>query len=170
MGLEPGRRFGALTVLRDAGRKDANHSELWECRCECGRVVEVAAHALLSGRVTSCGCRAERDRRADEAVGRVSGTKLSMLGSTPPSNNTSGVRGVVWVPSRGRWRAQIKFRGHNVFLGEWRDLADAASARREAEELLWGPLLEEHGRALTGEDEWQETVAEAVRKIREERR
>lgn len=170
MSLKTGARYGALTVVRDTGRRDANASELWECRCDCGAVAEVAAYDLLRGNITSCGCHSERDRRADDSVGRIGGTKLSMLGSAPPSNNTSGVRGVVRDRRRGKWIAQIKFRGRNYRLGEYRELADAASARREAEELLWGPLLEEHGRALMGEDEWQGRVAEAIEKIRDGQR
>lgn len=47
-----GQRFGKLLVLRDAGRKFGG--VLWECRCDCGRIVCVRASALVCGDTRSC--------------------------------------------------------------------------------------------------------------------
>lgn len=55
-----GRRFGALTAVRSAGRGDPDGSHLWVCRCDCGRDVEASARRLrrlLKGaRGRECGC------------------------------------------------------------------------------------------------------------------
>lgn len=48
-------RFGKLTALRrsDQVRKG---SVLWDCACDCGNYLVVAATKLSSGHTTSCGC------------------------------------------------------------------------------------------------------------------
>ncbi len=49
-----GKRFGRLTVLREAGYKV--RSKAWECMCECGRSTVCTSNNLLSGNTSSCGC------------------------------------------------------------------------------------------------------------------
>ena len=56
-----GRVFTRLTVVKLAGYRAAH--AVWNCRCECGREVEVRGTHLVSGRVRSCGC-----LRADSAI------------------------------------------------------------------------------------------------------
>ena len=37
-----------------------NRSEMiWECRCDCGNIINVKESDLVSGRFTSCGCDSE---------------------------------------------------------------------------------------------------------------
>jgi hypothetical protein len=48
-----GERFGKLLVLRDAGRKFGG--VLWECECDCGKVVLVRASSLVCGDSVTCG-------------------------------------------------------------------------------------------------------------------
>lgn len=50
-----GKKFGKLTVLEFAGY-NANHSSLWECRCDCGNKHITQGSSLLQGLVESCGC------------------------------------------------------------------------------------------------------------------
>lgn len=50
-----GRRFGKLTVLKEAGRK-ANGMVLWFCQCDCGVFSTVRGDRLRSGKTKSCGC------------------------------------------------------------------------------------------------------------------
>lgn len=52
-----GQRFGKLSVLRmvDNCRTKAG-GMIWECKCDCGKVVRVASTNLLSGNTRSCGC------------------------------------------------------------------------------------------------------------------
>ena len=58
-------------------------------------------------------------------------------------NNTSGVPGVDWRPSKGTWRASICFKGKRYHLGSYRVFEDAVRVRRRAEEELHGNFLKE---------------------------
>lgn len=49
------------------------------------------------------------------------------------SNNTSGITGVHWDATRGRWCAQIKTSVEAVNLGRYVKFEDAVAARRAAE-------------------------------------
>ena len=49
-----GKQFNRLTVLERVGR--SGHYVLWRCRCECGNIVDVPSHSLISGNTQSCGC------------------------------------------------------------------------------------------------------------------
>lgn len=51
-----GHRFNALTVLRRAVSTDVK--TWWQCRCDCGRLVDVRTGSLRSQK--SCGCRSWR--------------------------------------------------------------------------------------------------------------
>ncbi len=51
-------------------------------------------------------------------------------------NNTSGVPGVDWLASRGRWRASICFKGRRYFLGSFEQFDEAVQARKQAEAAL----------------------------------
>ncbi len=50
-----GMRFGRLVALRSVGYSKT-WALRWECRCDCGRVVVVDKHALMTGHTKSCGC------------------------------------------------------------------------------------------------------------------
>lgn len=49
--------------------------------------------------------------------------------------NTSGVTGVSWQKTRGKWRAAIGVKGKTIVLGTYDNLDDAAQARKEAEKF-----------------------------------
>ncbi len=63
-----GKTFGRLTVLKFVGKvKKAGKCPAWywQCRCSCGKEVQVRTEHLRSGRVVSCGCyRIERVKAA----------------------------------------------------------------------------------------------------------
>lgn len=50
-----GKRFGNLTAIRDVG-KDARGARIWECKCDCGKIIRTKGTSLVSGNTTSCGC------------------------------------------------------------------------------------------------------------------
>lgn len=64
-------------------------------------------------------------------------------------NNTSGVHGVIWHRSAQKWMAALKFHGEKIYLGLYRDLAEAAEARKQAEAFFFGAFAptipNEHG-------------------------
>lgn len=49
-----GLRFGMLTVIHEAGKK--NGLITWYCRCDCGNDRTVAGRYLRERKTTSCGC------------------------------------------------------------------------------------------------------------------
>lgn len=166
-----GRRFGRLKVLSHAG-SDKGTGALFRCRCDCGRECVVPARSLKGGNTRSCGC-GERENRAD-AGARMSpvthrgGTNLSTIETQRPrSDNRSGVKGVCWAARRHAWKAYISVRGRRYVLGFYDDLASAAEARREAQELLHDPLLEALGRDPTSEEEYRRTLDEALGRLRD---
>jgi hypothetical protein len=50
-----GQRSGRLVAIEIAG-KGLRRENLWSCKCDCGRVVAVAAAPFKRGNVASCGC------------------------------------------------------------------------------------------------------------------
>ena len=54
-----GQKFGLLTVIQWAGESAEDRRAMWLCKCECGNETTINSHLLLSGHVTSCGCKKE---------------------------------------------------------------------------------------------------------------
>lgn len=51
-----GKRFGRLTVLKEAGKSLSNGGITWLCKCDCGKQIVVLGASLRSGNTKSCGC------------------------------------------------------------------------------------------------------------------
>ena len=136
-----GERYGKLTVLRPA--ENISGRTAWLCRCDCGKETIVKTCHLRNGHVISCGCSVSENQRAGLAsLTYVDGTCVEMLRSrTIRRNNTSGVPGVDWRPSKGSWRATICFKGKRYYLGSYRQFEDAVQARKLAEKELYEEFL-----------------------------
>lgn len=66
----------------------------------------------------------------------MGGTSLDIIQSQKlPRDNTTGYKGVYLV--RGKYLAKIVFQKKQYFLGTYDNIEDAASARKEAEDLLF---------------------------------
>lgn len=50
-----GKKFGSLTVIRKTNEKYYDGSCLYECKCDCGKVIKTTSSRLKSGHTTSCG-------------------------------------------------------------------------------------------------------------------
>lgn len=76
----------------------------------------------------------------------VDGTNLKFISPNRKmnSNNTTGIRGVSFITSKQKYRAQITFKGKAISLGEFDDIKGAAEARKQAEEELFNTFLDEH--------------------------
>ena len=53
---ETGSRFGRLTVLRKAEKRQGSNLTHWVCECDCGNIKEVSRPNLITGHTRSCGC------------------------------------------------------------------------------------------------------------------
>lgn len=135
-----GQIYGKLTVLGPAA--NIGERTAWRCRCECGKETVVRTHHLRAGHTTSCGCCINA---GIASLTYVDGTCVEMLRArTVRRNNTSGVAGVDWRPSKGLWRASICFKGHRYYLGSYGQFEDAVKARKCAEKDLYDRFLENY--------------------------
>jgi hypothetical protein len=153
-----GQRFGELEVIRLSDVKHKTGTRMWECKCHaCGNTTLVLGYALRHGHYKSCGCiqpvKRERGIKRHIAADRIDGTRKSALRVKPHRDSKSGIKGVMWLESRKKWKAYIGFRGRQITLGYFDDVNDAISARHRAEELYHKPYLEGDKSDATGRDQ-----------------
>ena len=129
-----GKRFGMLTVLEYAGKRDGMHR--WRCLCDCGKKSIVGQTLLQSGKTKSCGC-LQRGAILDNLrlVDGTSVTKLEAMRNRTISSNTSGYTGVYRQKNSGKWAAQITFKSKTYYLGAYDNIDDAIKARKRGEEM-----------------------------------
>jgi len=128
-----GKRFGKLTVLSYAGKRDGMHR--WRCRCDCGKETVVGQTLLQTGKTSSCGCM--KKITFMENLRLVDGTSVTILESLKKrsSSGSSGVIGVYQERKKGKWVAQITFKGKKYHLGTYENKEDAVRARKCGEEM-----------------------------------
>ena len=143
-----GQKIGRLTVLGRSDRwatRGSRKRQLWECRCDCGRVTYKATDQLTNPDMSMCQvcAGAYSAQKARENGGYESGTQRTKLNTkTQESENRSGIRGVYLDGKTGKYRARIKFRGVTHNLGTFLTLEAAVKARSNAEQELFGAFLE----------------------------
>lgn len=135
-----GQRFGRLVVLEPTGQR-LGGSVVWRCRCDCGIELMASYNSLVSGNTKSCGCLSKEHVSPAAYMRYVDGTCVEMLERKGlRKDNTSGYTGVMaW---RGKWKAQITFKGKGYYLGTYEKIEDAAAARKAAEEQIFGTFLD----------------------------
>ncbi len=62
-----GKRFGRLTVIWLAKRREKAGGGRWHCRCDCGDTLIVRARCLVQGVTKSCGCLVNENTRIFDA-------------------------------------------------------------------------------------------------------
>ena len=143
-----GKRFGHLVVLEkteETVQHGSTKSPLWKCRCDCGNTVLLRLDSITSGQIKSCGCQEHegKTQKMRDAAGFMAGTQLSKIQNiSPTSANSSGVVGVSFDKKSGKWDARLTFQGKRHYLGRYNTLAEAAAARKKAEQEWFGSFLE----------------------------
>ena len=133
-----GYHFGKLLVKGRSGNKAKDGNPLWLCQCQCWKEIETTKRRLITGGVRSCGCLRDPQKNLHYA----DGTCLEMLQTDVMyKSNTSGVRGVYYNKKRHKWISQIMFKQKCYYLGGYDQIDDAARARAEAEEKLFGDFI-----------------------------
>ena len=54
--IQPGTKYGKLTVLYQDNNCNKNKKVKWICQCECGSIISVEGVKLRNGHTQSCGC------------------------------------------------------------------------------------------------------------------
>lgn len=140
-----GKRFGRLVVLDEepkligtGGRKRVH----WHCKCDCGNDLWVMAHHLLNGHTVSCGCY-NKDRRKELAEKNfVEGTSITNLLQKVNDTNLAGYKNVSLSGTQG-YRASIRFKGEDYYLGSYKTAESAAAAAKSFREDVIIPFLED---------------------------
>lgn len=136
-----GQRFGDLTAIAFDGNRNGQY--FWRCRCKCGKETVVRQGNLLNGRTKSCGCLQAKTLTGNmKFIDGTSVTLLEKAGERLVSNNTSGYNGVYFNRKAQKWAAQISFKGKTYYLGSFEKIEDAARARKNAEDRIYGEFLD----------------------------
>lgn len=144
-----GQRFGKLVAEYPTDKRSGS-SVKWNCKCDCGNDCEVSSYSLISGNTRSCGCLAKESLEIAHVYSKEAnrkrmkeGTDVSrIVNGKTCKNNKSGCTGVCYDSRAKSWKAYISFKGKRYRLGNYKKLDDAISARKTAENELYGPFLE----------------------------
>lgn len=71
-----GQRFGKLTVIKQTPKRTGNGGIIWECKCDCGNICEVASGNLVAGHTRSCGCLNSKDL-TNQRFGKLLALKMT---------------------------------------------------------------------------------------------
>ncbi|MCD8362169.1 MAG: transcriptional regulator [Lachnospiraceae bacterium] len=138
-----GKRFGRLTAIEPSPSRSRG-SVVWRCSCDCGHEAFCSADMLVQGKVRSCGCLQEEQRKKnmESAIHFVDGTCVERIAKQKEwATNTSGHRGV-YRRENGKWRASMDFQKKRINLGTYDTFEEAVAARLEGEEIYHDFLAE----------------------------
>ena len=89
--ISPGFRQGMLTVTEATGQRKSRYM-VWECRCDCGKTVQLDTRSLQRGSVTDCGCQVKISSRQVDLTGRRFGKLLCL----EPANQKDASGSALW--------------------------------------------------------------------------
>ena len=81
------------------------------------------------------------DNRKDNL--RICSTRQNTMNQNVSKNSTSGITGVTWDKTNGKWMAYIKVNYRQITLGRFTNLDDAIQARMDAEIEYFGEYRNE---------------------------
>jgi len=150
-----GKRFGRLVAIEPIDEPPSKKvgGTKWHCKCDCGNVINVPIAYLKNGARRSCGClNRETSRETAEKIKPIVQERHCKDGTYIPaitrkglsSANTSGITGVRFDKSRGKWVAQLEFQKKNIYLGRFDEKEDAIKARKAAEKKYFQPVIDKY--------------------------
>ncbi len=152
-----GAKYGRLTVKDLYHQIERGKPMLYlVCDCDCGtRDFAARAHKATTGQTKSCGCllrewqtiktdgwRKAQERKKEKYF--VDGTSLYGLTEKSSKSNT-GIKGVRYNAKIKKYTAHIRFRKKGIYLGSFKTLEEAKTAREEGEKKYFDPILKKHG-------------------------
>lgn len=143
-----GKKFGKLSVLAKTNNRADGGSVVWQCKCDCGNIVEISSKKLVNGLAVSCGCyQKERQKYSMKKLhSRQSkeNTNIDLIAKHKAnSNNKSGIRGVHWCSSKNKWIASLSFQ-KKTYSKAFKNKKDAIKYRKELEKKYFKPILEKY--------------------------
>jgi hypothetical protein len=94
-----GQRFRKLTVIEKSSQKSKSGA-VWNCLCDCGKIVAVTACNLKSGNTKSCGCASKHflweTREKHGLIKNLIGEKFGALTVVAKSKRRSGTN-PLWI-------------------------------------------------------------------------
>jgi hypothetical protein len=150
-----GLQINNLTAVEFTGKrekfyKSVGYSYVWVWRCVCGKTFEMSLAEIRTRRKESCGCvaresRKQRMKEMHKKTGLYKGTMISLIKSKRVRQSSlSGVRGVSFLKTTGKYYAYITLSGKRHYLGLFDKIEDAEKARKKAEEKYFNPLIKEY--------------------------
>lgn len=145
-----GKRFGKLLVLRETDNRADEGSVVWQCKCDCGNIVEISSKKLVNGLSISCGCyQRERQKYSMKKLhNRQFKEKTNIdliIKQDANANSQSGIRGVHWCSSKNKWIASLSFQ-KEMHKKAFKNKEDAIKYRKELEEKYFKPVLEKYNK------------------------
>lgn len=92
-----GQKFGRLTAIAKIGnhiRYGKKGDAIWQCKCECGTIINVSTHNLRSGNTQSCGC-LQRELSSESNKKDLTGQRFGKLVALEPTEERQG-RFIKW--------------------------------------------------------------------------
>lgn len=125
------------------------------CQCDCGTQRAVRLSHLRNGSSLSCGCfsvELARDRGGNIEVAQAGlsaklhdGTGIAFIARPLRQSNRNSATDVLGVsPYYKRFKATLKLRGKQIYLGVYDTVEEAANARKKGEEIHYRPVIVEY--------------------------
>lgn len=168
-----GRSYGDLTIIGYVGKEAKSYVQDYKvpvmlCKCKkCGSETEIPLNRLKAGGAKQC----KNCGHKNLSLGRdfiketsVEGTSvIAIYGRTKINkNSTTGHKGVSYVQKQGMYRAYINFKRKQYYLGMYKKIEDAVSARKEAEKNIYGNFLKWY--ADTYPQNWDKVKKKVINK------
>lgn len=138
-----GEVFDMLTIKKFAYVK--NSRPFFECQCECGNIKIIMLNSMQQGNTKSCGCLQKNKAGKVLSEKMKYGTNLNNLNRKKiQSNNSLGVKGVMFDKVRNKYRTYIGFQKKQVKGGYYDTLEEAIEERKKLEAIYHAPIKIKH--------------------------
>lgn len=136
-----GQRFGMLVVLKPVDEKYNS----FICKCDCGNKITVTRGHLINGSIKSCGCLKSTNMKKTQKNAFFDGTAIyAIKNGKANKNNSTGVKGVCFLPAQNKYMAYLTIKKKNINLGYYDTLEEAKQTRLRAEKKYFLPIIRKY--------------------------
>jgi hypothetical protein len=94
-----GKRFGKLFVLAETKHRADEGSIVWQCKCDCGNIIEISSKRLVNGLAISCGCyQKERQKYSMKKLHNrqfKENTNIDLISKKQANSNSQKINGLL---------------------------------------------------------------------------